>query len=103
MDSYKIVITQRAYSDITECVLFVNNVSNKAAKSLYHEIISSIRSLTTFPKAYPVIEGMAIADQEIRRMPIHNGRYLVLYGANANTVTIIDIVDSRKNPSILKI
>lgn len=103
MGSYKIVITQRAYSDITECVLFVNNVSNEAAKSLHVEIISSIRSLVTFPKAYPVIEGMVIKDQEIRRMPIHNGRYLVIYGVNADTVTIIDIIDSRKNPSILKI
>lgn len=38
MNEYKITITQRAFSDINECVLFVSNVSKKAAKVLFKYI-----------------------------------------------------------------
>ena len=103
MNKYKIVITQRAFSDISECVLFVNAVSNGAAKSLYEEIMASIHSLEMFPEAYPFIEGLTITETKIRRMPIHNGRYLIVYKIEKEVVTIYDIFDSRKDNSILKL
>ena len=103
MAEYKILITQRAFSGITECVLFVNNVSNDAAKSLHNEIISKIDSLKDFPNSYPEIEGLTIGGVKIRRMPVHNGRYLVLYKVETDLVTICDVVDSRKDNSILKL
>lgn len=103
MSEYKIVITQRAFSDISECVLFVNIVSNEAAKKLYQEIISSLNSLKTFPDAYPNIEGLTIVGTNIKRMPIHNGRYLILYKVEGELVTVYDVVDSRKDNSILKL
>lgn len=103
MDKYKIVITQRAFSDISECVLFVNVVSNDAAKKLYEEIIKSIRSLETFPEAFPVIEGLTIGNIKVRRTPIHNGRYMIVYKVEQDVVTIYDILDSRKDNSILKL
>lgn len=103
MNEYKIIITQRAFSDINECVLFVNNVSKEAAKELYNEIIASINSLKTFPNAYPNIEGLNIGGINIKRMPIHHGRYLILYKVESNLITIYDVVDSRKDNSILKL
>ena len=103
MADYKIKITQRAFSDIRECVLFVNNVSNEAAKGLYDEIIASISSLKTFPNAYPDIEGLTIGGASIKRMPVHRGRYLVLYKVETEEVTIYDVIDSRKDNSILKL
>lgn len=103
MNEYQIIITQRAFSDITECVLFVNNVSNDAAKELYSEIISSINSLKTLPNAYPNIEGLVIGAINIKRMPIHHGRYFILYKVEGDLVTIYDVIDSRKDNSILKI
>ncbi len=103
MTNYKIVITQKAFSDIRDCVLFVNSVSRDAAKELYTEIIESIRSLETLPNAYPVIEGLTIAGKKIRKMPLHQGRYLVLYKVEAETVTIYDILDSRRENNALKI
>jgi len=103
MNKYEVVITQRAFADISECVLFVNAVSKDAAKELYKEIIESIKSLETFPNAYPDIEGLKIGPSSVKRMPIHNGRYIVVYKVSDNTVTIYDILDSRKDNTILKI
>ena len=103
MNEYKILITQRAFSDIRECVLFVKNVSYEAAKDLYNEIITKINSLKDFPNSYSEIDGLTIRGTKIRRMPIHNGRYLVLYKVETDLVTIYDVIDSRKDNSILKI
>ncbi|MCR4911242.1 MAG: type II toxin-antitoxin system RelE/ParE family toxin [Bacilli bacterium] len=103
MNAYKIAITQRAFSDINECVLFVSNVSKEAAKVLYTEIISSINSLKTFPNAYPNIEGLVIGGINIKRMPIHHGRYLIIYKVEGDLITIYDVIDSRKDSSILKV
>lgn len=103
MAEFKIFITQRALSDIAECVLFVNNVSNDAAKNLHSEIIFKINSLKEYPNIYPEIEGLTIRGVKIRRMPIHDGRYLVIYKVEADLVTIYDVIDSRKDNSILKI
>ena len=103
MNTYKIAITQRAFSDINECVLFVSNVSKEAAKVLYTEIISSMNSLKTFPNTYPNIEGLVIGGISIKRMPIHNGRYLIIYKVEGDLITIYDVIDSRKDSSILKL
>ena len=103
MDKYKIVITQKAFSDINECVLFVNAVSNDAAKALYAEIMKAVHSLESFPESYPFIEGLTIGVSKIRRMPIHGGRYLMIYKVEKDIVTIYDVLDSRKDNSILKL
>ena len=103
MNAYKLAITQRAFSDINECVLFVSNVSKEAAKVLYTEIISSINSLKTFPNAYPSIEGLVIGGIKIKRMPIHHGRYFIIYKVEGDLITIYDVIDSRKDSSILKL
>lgn len=103
MNAYKIAITQRAFSDTNEFVLFVSNVSKEAAKGLYTEIISSINSLKTFPNAYPNIEGLVIGGINIKRMPIHQGRYLIIYKVEGDLITIYDVIDSRKDSSILKV
>lgn len=103
MDKFKVVITQRAYSDINECVLFVNALSNEAAKKLYEEIIAAIRSLETLPEVYSCIDGLTISNTKIRRTPIQYGRYLILYKVENDVVTVYDILDSRKDNSILKL
>ena len=103
MKVYKIQISQRAFSSINECVLFVNAVSNLAAKDLYKEIMNSINSLKLLPNSYPNIEGLSIGGFNIKRMPIHKGRYIILYKINGDLITIYDIIDSRKDNSILKL
>ena len=103
MNSYQITITQKAFSDIQECVLFVNNVSKEAATSLYNEIMDKINSLKNFPNSNPNIDGLTVGGVNVKRMPIHHGRYLILYKVEKDLVTIYDILDSRKDNSILKL
>ena len=97
MTNYKISISQRAYSDITECVLFVKNVSLEAAKELYEEIMTSINSLSSFPNKYPEVEGLTIRQSKVRKMTIHKGRYFILYKVEDGLVYIYDILDCRKD------
>ena len=103
MGQFKISITQRAFSSISEHVLFVRNVSLEAAKELYEETMTSLRSLSSFPERYPEIQDLRIAGSHIRKMPIHNGRYVALYKVDGDTVVVYDVVDSRKDNSILKL
>ena len=103
MAELKVSITQRAFSGICEHILFVRNVSLEAAKELYEETMASLRSLSSFPERYPEIQDLRIAGARIRKMPIHNGRYVALYKVDGDTVVIYDVVDSRKDNSILKL
>ena len=97
MNEYKIEIDQLAYFSILECVAFVERISNDASKSLYNEIIESIKSLSHFPNKYPEVEKITILGQNIRKMPIHNGRYLIIFKVNSDTVRILDCLDLRKD------
>ena len=99
MTKYKINITQRAFSDISECVLFVKKVSSKATKELYLEIITAINSLSSFPNKYSEIKDLTIRNVMVRKMPIHNGRYIILYKVETETVVIYDVIDARKDAS----
>ena len=103
MVQFKISITQKAFSSISEHVLFVRNVSLEAAKELYEETMTSLRSLSSFPERHPEIQDLRIAGVRIRKMSIHNGRYVALYKVDGDTVVIYDVVDSRKDNSILKL
>lgn len=103
MNNYSITITQKAYSSITECVLFVNNVSREAANQLYEEMMNAIRSLSSFPNKYPEVPGLLIRDIKVRKMPIHDGRYVILYKVENDKVVIYDIIDTRKDNILTKI
>ena len=103
MNNYSITITQKAYSSITECVLFVNNVSSDAANKFYEEMMNAIRSLSSFPNKYPEVPGLLIRDIKVRKMPIHDGRYVILYKVENDKVVIYDNIDTRKDNILTKI
>ena len=97
MVQFKISITQKAFSSISEHVLFVRNVSLEAAKDLYEETMTSLRSLSSFPERHPEIQDLRIAGARIRKMSIHDGRYVALYKVDGDTVVIYDVIDTRKD------
>ena len=103
MNNYSIIITQRAYTSITECVLFVNNVSQEAANHLYNEIMTAINSLSSFTNKYPEIIGLLIRDTKVRKMPVHDGRYVILYKVENDHVVIYDIIDTRTDSILAKL
>ena len=97
MVQFKISITQKAFSSISEHVLFVRNVSLEVAKELYEETMASLRSLSSFPERHPEIQDLRIAGVRIRKMSIHDGRYVALYKVDGDTVVIYDVIDTRKD------
>ena len=97
MAEFKISITQRAFSSINEHMLFARNVSLEAAKDLYEETMTSLRSLSLFPERCPEIQDLRIVGARIRKMSIHNGRYVALYKVDGDTVVIYDVIDTRKD------
>ena len=103
MVQFKISITQKAFSSISEHVLFVRNVSLEAAKELYEETMTSLRSLSSFPERHPEIQGLRIAGARIRKMAIHNGRYVALYKVDGDTVVIYDVIDTRKDGTLSRL
>ena len=103
MVQFKISITQKAFSSIGEHVLFVRNVSLEAAKELYEETMTSLRSLSSFPERCPEIQDLRIAGARIRKMAIHDGRYVALYKVDGDTVVIYDVVDTKKGGALNKL
>ena len=100
MDTYKIIITSKAQSDLSDCVAFVQNVSKEAAINLANDIFASIESLTSFPERNPVFE-MPKSFPFIIRKNVVNKRYLILYSIENNSVVIYRILDSRRKLNYL--
>ena len=97
MAELKVSITQRAFSSICEHILFVRSVSLEAAKELYEETMTSLRSLSSFPERCPEIQDLRIAGARIRKMAIRDGRYVALYKVDGDTVVIYDVIDTKKD------
>lgn len=95
MDSYKIIITSKAQTDLSSCVAFVLNVSKEAAFNLANDIYASIQSLTNFPEKNPVFEMPKPFPFTIRKQ-IVNKRYVLLYAIENSNIVIYRILDSRR-------
>ena len=76
--------------------MFVDNVSPDAANSLYDDLMSSIKSLSIFSNKHSEIQNLIIRGVKVRKMPIHNGKYIILYKVDKNIFEIYDIIDVRK-------
>ena len=96
MDSYKIIITSKAQSDLSSCIAFVLNVSKEAAFNLANDIYASIQSLTNFPEKNPIFEMPKPFPFTIRKQ-IVNKRYVLLYAIENRSIVIYCILDSRRN------
>ena len=104
MDKYNIVISQRAFTSVFECVSFVKKVSIESSEKLYIEIMNAINSLTTYPNRNPEIKHLTIRQVPIRRMMICDGRYAIIYKINDNNeVFIYDVLDNRRDNKLLNI
>ena len=95
MDTYNIIITSKAQSDLSECVSFVLNASKEAAIDLVRTLYSTIESLSSFPERNPIFD-MPKPFPFIVRKHIAEKRYIVLYAIENNQVVIYRILDSRR-------
>lgn len=95
MRQYKIIITNKAHSDIADCVNFVKKVSVEAAKSLALNIYSSIATLNVLPERNSIFEMPKSFPFQTRKQVIDN-RYIALYSIEEDSVVVYRVLDSRR-------
>ena len=93
---YKVVISESAYNEITECISFVSNVSIIAAKELYVEIMAAINSLSEMPERCSTCNRLKNPFGATRKLLIANGRYAALFRINNDKVLINYFLDLRQ-------
>ena len=104
MNEYKVVISQRAFTSLFECISFVKRISPNSVEKLYLEIISAINSLSAFPNRNPEIKDLTVRQTPIRRMIICEGRYAIIYKiSNNNEVFVYDVLDNRRDNKLMNI
>lgn len=102
MNKFSIVISQRAFTSVFECVSFVKKLSIESSEKLYKEIMNTINSLSTYPNRNPEIAALSIRQVPIRRMMICDGRHAIIYKIiNNNQVFIYDVLDNRRDNKLL--
>ena len=99
MNNVEIGISERAFNSIGKILDFVKNVSPISANNLKDEISVSIDSLKHFPERYPSID-ISINGKIIRKMPIANGRYQIIYAFKDSKILIYDVIDCRKENAL---
>ena len=97
---YQVVWSNKALSDLSECIQFVLNVSKEAATKLADDIYDSIGSLVNFPDRNPIFE-MPKPFPFIIRKQVINHRYAALYCVEGKNVTIYRVLDSRRKFNFL--
>ena len=95
MDKYKVVWTEKALSDMSQCISFVLSVSAEAALELRNDFKKTADSLNVFPERNPIFE-MPKAFPYVVRKQIVKDRYILLYTVEKNDVFIYRVLDARR-------
>ena len=92
MNEYSVIISNKAHSDIAECV---GRASKEAAIKLTNDIYTSLASLDLFPERNPIFNAPKSFPYTIRKQII-NDRYIALYTIENQKIVIYRILDSRR-------
>ena len=98
---YSVKISEKVIFTISDSMLFLANVNKGAAKREKAEILKLIHSLEEFPLRNPIVDNLEILGKEVRKFPILNGKYVILYTIIEKTVYINKFLDSRRENKII--
>lgn len=93
---YKIIISQRAKTEIENHVNFLARVNIESAKSLKTNIINDIKSLEVMPQRNSFLTNEFIASNKYHKM-VCQKRYLLLYQIKDDTVYLDFVIDCRQD------
>ena len=96
MEKYQVIVTNKAQSDVAECINFVRRVSKEAAYKLADDLYSSFYSLECFPEKNAIFPTPKAFPFTLRKQVVNN-RYLVLYTVEEDKVVIYRVLDVRRN------
>jgi len=94
----KVRVSPQAGRDLRAIATWVSKDRPNAARKLVRELRAASSALADHPHAYAFVEGREEAG--IRRVP--QGRYVICYSVEANTIAILRILDGARDiPSVL--
>ena len=100
MQTYKIVISDLAKSDLRNIVRYISETESiTMAKYVERGILSEMKKLEHFPTAYPKDEYASTNEKTIRFLIKWN--YKILFLIEANTVQVLGIFHTSQNPEKL--
>lgn len=94
-NTYQIVITDDAFSDIQQALSFLSAVSIDAAKKLNRRIKDVVLSLREYPFRFAGIDMPKSLAHDFRKAVIEH-RYLLIYAIKDSTVVIERLLDARQ-------
>lgn len=97
---YKIYISERASQQIKEHLIYISNVSKKAASKQKTVFKESINKIEDNPKGYPFFESKYIPANKYHKY-IVSKRYIIIYQIKDDVVYIDYVIDTRQNYSWL--
>ena len=91
--SLRIVYTRRAQSDLKDLYEYIAFTLSApgTAKDMYARLTQAVRSLEEMPGRNPLYKDEPWRSQGLRFLPVK--KYLILYTADAETVTVVRILD----------
>lgn len=99
MTVFQIDITEPAEHDLQSIINYISKElqNPSAAKTLLVKIVENVDHLKTFPKRFPLVNDIILANQGVRKATIEN--YLVFYTVSESNkrVTIIRILYAKRN------
>ena len=100
MQSYKIVISDLAKTDLQNIVNYITETESiTMAKYVEHGILSEMKKLEHFPIAYPKDEYASSHEKTIRFLI--KWSYKILFSIDLNTVQVVGIFHTAQNPNKL--
>ena len=98
MQTYKIVVSELAKTDLQNIVAYISNVESiTQAKYVERGILSEMKGLRFFPTAYPKDEYASTKNQEVRF--IMKWHYKILYFIDMNIIRVIGVFHASQNPN----
>jgi len=95
-DKYVIKITQNAENDLNEIVNFISENNPRTALVIVEKIISKIESLDHFPYRGGYVPELLVRNiKDFRK--ITEKPWNIYYKINENIVSVLAIIDSRRN------
>jgi len=94
--SYRVEWSAKSVSDLSEHVAFPKRVSKETTKKISSTIVSMANSLAEFPERCPEFSMLRNFPVPIRKC-IVDGRYILLFGVRADSVTIYRVLDARRS------
>lgn len=96
MQAYELIVSRFAEMDLKEIITYFYEKNSQFAIELYKKIKNRIDELVVFPergRVVPELEKQGIT----KYRQIIEGNYRIIYSIKSTRITILMIVDSRRN------